>query len=263
MRPMKKTAVGLAMAGLVAGCAPAEEDLWTAVGVWLLQLTVPTGGSCSDGVSHNFLDGYTPDGATSDWSVTDDAALSDALQFGQISLFDDGTSGVLVVGTAVYPGARQDDGTWIFGWTGSEVSDHVENFDSGTYASTVHVDESSTVSWALTFDPLTATVSGTRDESAQSVTTWTETDEWDPAEVGLQMGTIPSSLYLVYDEGGNDVPLANRPQSAECANSDCDLTVTTTCSPSSQTVTGSWAGYAEEAAYEGVDGAQQPLGNAI
>ncbi|MCP4810269.1 MAG: hypothetical protein GY913_23910 [Proteobacteria bacterium] len=221
-------------------------------GIWLFELS--TGDfACEDTISENYDDGSVPGGSTgtSDWTIEYDETVSPMLMFGQIAQHSS-KEGVLVIGDEVYPGTL-DGGIWTFAWTGEQSSTESETHTDG-YGYTYDNVGTSTTTWTLDIagDDATGQVAADINETH----TWTEDDEWDPAENGQVRSNIPSTNYLVDDDG---FPVESSAEESDCSSANCELSVQTICSGSTP-ISATWSGFLEEDAYEGVSTAGQDYG---
>ncbi len=200
-------------------------------GTWMFtrNLTVAVGDECTSGVTHDFVGAYEPTAAPADtsWTEADTAEVSSDVFFGRVD--QEGKNAVLIVGSAAYPGAKQDDGSWVFSWdhtaSGRESDTHASGYN---YIYTYDTTNTSRVSGTFGHDGFT----GTWEDSSQSVSSWTETDTWSD-EVAATVGTtgrVPASSYLLkLDTTGVEVAATNDYQTQDCDVTGCLLTVTTAC----------------------------------
>ncbi|RME25371.1 MAG: hypothetical protein D6798_09135 [Deltaproteobacteria bacterium] len=223
--------------------------------IWLFQVPYTTEPECQTDITHNFRDAYVPDTPPGVWTDTEISEQSDQLVFAQVSQVDADTA-VLVIGGEVWPGVRTDKGEWEFTWTGVEDNRLAREHDAGyRYTEQAYLETEETIT--LSIDGKVA--SGTWEIVSVDDETWTESDEWD-SEVGLSVGSIPSSLYLAYDEGGTEgIPQSNTRDDAECTDTTCQLRVVDTCSDSKD-FEATRTGYDTEEAYDQLEAAGQPYG---
>lgn len=244
---------------LLVGCA----DI---TGIWLFEIPYQESSlDCSTQINENFTDGYVPQGTgpgVSDWVYTDEYTGSDAVGFGQIETYGDG-SAVLVIGTAVFPGT-EDGEDWIFTWSDSElVVDSEEHYEGQAVDyGFLRQDESvSTITYTFTpTDKRTATVKS--ESEGTTTTTWYETDSWGEEvadEIGTQ-GQIPSFDYLVVDgeRGGTDAQV-NDWEESDCTSNVCELAVQTTCSDEGE-FTAHKTDFEDEDHYRSMRESGQPAG---
>jgi hypothetical protein len=243
------------IAFLLAGCAAVD-------GVWLFSLHVDPNiaEECVNSVSHNFDGASQPqdDSVLDDdpWSSTAERTLSDQTFFGLITGTD--TGAVLVVGGETYTGTLLDGGAWSFAWTHSQLDESTDQHASG-YGWTVYASVSESVAFDLVFagDVAVGEVLSTGSVEAN----YSESDAWsqDVADSIGTTGRIPAGSYLVKDDGAGGTYAASNDWSlADCSNTPCTLSLTTSCSLS--------VGLDAErtdldpAAFEAVDGAGQDAG---
>ena len=154
----------------------------------------------------------------------------------------EGKSATLIVGSSVYPGTKQDGGSWVFTWDHTSAGRQNESHESG-YNYIYTYDSTTTVRVTGTFG--SDGFAGTWEDSSQSVVSWTESDTWSD-EVAAAIGTtgrIPASTYLLkLDTTGAEVAASNDYQAQDCDVTGCLLTVTTACGYSYD-MTGEKTGY--------------------
>jgi hypothetical protein len=196
------------------------------------QLTIPTGDECLlDDVSHNFEAADPPeegeDTGDNNWAEEGSQEVSPEVFFGRL----EETSGdpVLIIGNDAYPGVSSGKGAWTFSWEGSSASQGETTHASG-YLYRTETTVTSTVRISGTFAK--GSFTGTHESDDITASKWTEADTWsdEVAAVISTTGQIPASSYLVRDDGaGNLVPAYNDYASFDCVDSDCTLSVRTTC----------------------------------
>ncbi|GEM_PF-4676122 len=261
---MKKTfalAAGALLAANTTGCAMFGGSI---EGIWLFSLAANTETTeCDENVDHNHEDAEAREETDdSDWEYVDEQDLSDALVVGQIVLSDK-KSGVLFLGGAAYPGAKQDGGGWKFSWEGVTDSKYEETFDGADYEYSYEAAVSSTQSIVMNVDGKIAGGSVSSDYSSSEE--WKEVDEWDDVDCPSCGFQVPFGTWLDVEEdggpGGKSVTVpAYNSVDEECDGGECELTVETTCPSVTQQHTATWLGYSDEGAYDGIDQGGQAYG---
>ena len=208
---------------LLTGCAP--------TGIWMLTIPFVEGEveECLPELDENFQDGYedSPDvGPTdSDWTVTESMRGADSIMFIQTEPTSGGGA-VLMVNNSAYPGVASDGG-WTFEWKVDTLAEYEAEHKDGYIYSTM---EKSVVTTTIEFMlPLFGDATGTIGGSSSSEREWVESDAWDGRDTGVQLGQIPSDLYLVYKEGDNLMPQRNDPKEADCQDSECYISISQNC----------------------------------
>lgn len=250
---MRKTIL-LGAALFSVGCKSGLDE----AGIWALYLPADTTIECEDTITHNFSESSIPEDEIvdeGDWTITEELNISDSMTFVQIEELGDGNA-LLLMGAEAYPGVETANG-WKFSWEGSEDSSSTEDHSSG-YSYNAVVQGSSIITIKFNVDGETA--KGTISSSAETLRSWSETDEWDPKELGFDRGQIPSSAYLVQTapDGKSEVPTNNRSTNAECGGT-CALEVSTVCGGEG-TFTAEQLQYDDESVYEYLDAAGQGAG---
>ena len=207
-----------------------EEDI---SGTWMFTetITAPTGEECiSNDIRHNFTDAYPPEPVEEEedpWTSETEQDLSPQIFFGRL---EEATGGmVLILGTAVYPGESTGENAWSFSWT-RETSQQDETAHASGYLLSSDSDSSTKTSIVGSFKE--GAFAGQLKTDSISDAQWTESDTWsDEASATLgTTGLIPASTYLVRLDGtGVEVPASNDYATFDCDDSDCTLSVSTTC----------------------------------
>lgn len=216
---------------------------------WLFRApAAPT--ECSGGLSaHNFLDADVPeeDVVESDWTIEESVEESDELFFAQIYK---GTAGerVLVLDGGVYVGT-ETDGQWAFTWDRFEEGATESEHQAGYQFSAVGGSHETTT---LVFTTKKGVLTGTWSTQTVDDIRYTESDEWEAAEVGVFDSSIPSDAYLVDADG---MPIRNEFDSTDCEDAVCFLEVTATCETSTP-VTATQVHYEDD--FESLGAGQQP-----
>lgn len=230
-------------------------------GVWLIRAPADGGSTdCSVQTGENFLRGDWPaeeeETEDTEWSYEDEDTYGDELFFAQIETVGEDEA-VLVLGTTVAPGAWDPQTeSWLFSWTDEERHASAETHEAGyTYGEV----EDSSYSLELSLLLLDEDhAQGTLSTRSVGRTTWTETDAWDSATVGVSYGQIPASTYL--EPVDDTLPsVENAPDSTDCEAAECALWFQTTCGVDDD-FTATRAGYEDEDVYAYLQYATQPGG---
>ena len=235
---------------LLLGCPAAVE----ADGIWYFVWEAPEPPICTESVDENYLDGAIPppeDLPENPWTFTDDGAVSSGSFFGQIVTLEGGTP-LLIIDDSVLEGAG-DALEWTFSWDAFEQDGETQAHDAGYRYSELTYDSASTV---ITMTISGAAATGTMTNSEVFEESWTETDEWDAAEVGVAYSKIPSGTWL-FD--GDGLPVENVPPSVDCQGVNCQLAFTTDCR-SAAPFTATQTTYTDEDVFDAVEDAGQPFG---
>lgn len=231
--------------GGLSGCVQVD-------GIWYFVFDVDALSECTSTTTHNYADAEVPapaDPPDSPWTMTDTYDSSPSSSFGQIVYLDDG-SAILVIDQLTYPGV-ETAGTWVFSWEDySETTSSETHEDGYSYTN----DERDSSSTTMTMTIVGGSASGPVVWRSTDERTWSETDQWDPAEVNLFDTQIPAGNYLDDPNGGS---VTNLPDEADCSGSQCELQVTSTCS-SDGTFTATETQYATQDVFDAVDTAGQP-----
>lgn len=221
-------------------------------GIWLVQMAYDetAGVECEEDFSENFTDGYVPGDDTepvdSEWTYEQSTTGSDTLGFAQIETTAAG-QGVFIMGGDVLPGTLEK-GVWTFSWTEDTGSEDSEEHEEG-YRFTTFDATSSEIKVTLTFDGMDI-ATGEIKASMVDEEGWSESDEWGDEVAGYIGGTgqIPSSSYLVYDDGGDEYTQYNAMEDDDCDGDECSIRITTTCS-GKNTFTATRTDFVDEDAY--------------
>lgn len=210
---------------LLAGCGTPVSGTW----MFRVAVTAATGDECVDSVTHNLVGAYEPPPTTEDltWTSTTDTTQSEQVFFGRVEEGEEGA--VLIVGTASLPGTTDGKDHWSFSWTGTE-STRTTNEHATGYQFRQTVDTSLTT--VLTATVQGDTMSGSWEQSTESVASWAESDTWsdDAAAYVGSTGAIPTGNYLLRLDGtGAEVPAVNTQSSYDCGDGSCSLTVSDAC----------------------------------
>lgn len=213
------------LVALLVACAPPMDGTW----LFTKDVTPATGDECTDDVIHNFVGAYEPIEAGDDpaWTETESGDQSAEVFFGRIAETQDGA--LLIVGTEALPGALQDNGSWLFYWTGSSTGadglDHVSGytFDHSYEATT-------TLRVQGTFE--NGAFTGTFESETSGIDAWAESDTWteEAATIIGNTGNIPAADHLLrIDTGGTESAAANTKLEYDCGEAGCTLTVSDAC----------------------------------
>ncbi len=200
-------------------------------GIWLLQSPVADIETvCDSQHGENYVYGQWPpedeESTQTEWTYVEEATFGDELIFAQIETMGRDEA-VLLLGDTVIPGLwNKQNQQWIFSWADEESAEDSETHSAG-YTWTAMEQSSATleVRFSLLEDDY---ASGQIANSSVGRTTWTETDVWDAATVGVSYSQIPSSSYL---EGTDETVTSvdNAPTASDCEDAECNLWFQTTC----------------------------------
>ena len=236
---------------LLAACNSANSI----EGIWAILLPAAGGATCQATVTHNFLKGEVPAEVEEEsaWQTGSETESSESLLLVDI-VGSTRKSATLVQGNQLLPGTKNEDGAWVFTWTGSEIETDTKKHDLGYDYVHDRVDESYTT-LTLVFDRDILT--GTWSESAWTDEEWNEADSWPETitEVG-ESGIIPASTWLNHIDGAT---VTNTRVEADCVTNDCVLQVTNDCGED-RAINGFRTGYRDDDAYDHLQGTGQPEG---
>lgn len=202
-------------------------------GTWMFTkaVTVATGDECETSVTHNLAGATLPEEIAGDtgWVETSAAEVTPEVFFARVEEAGDGA--VLITGEDAWPGARQDNGSWVFRWetgsTGQDDASHASGYAwHHVYASAAEV--------RITGDFAGDGFTGLHETESTTDGSWTESDTWSEeaaAYVG-DNGEIPVGEHLVVVDGttGTATAANNAREASECGDSgDCALTVHEGC----------------------------------
>jgi hypothetical protein len=243
---------------LLPGCAIFVPQ-WE--GVWLLELPVNDNGQttadlCEADCDESFSNADCPDEVEVDeiWEYTINNTLSAEAYF--IEIFK-GKSGDYfgVINNEIYLGIETaSTKQLVLTWEGKTDSfDESEHIDDGYTFSTTEV---STTLETLTFNKAQGAITGTWETKVDSMIEYSESDEWDPQDVGFQGGQIPSNILEPDDVGDNQ----NTAEDSEC-DGDCEVMTSVSCKPTKQDFEAIYAGKYENGMYTGISKAKQEAGD--
>jgi len=245
---MRSTHLLVPLIALTSGCFAVDPI----AGVWLIRLGASEDPVCTSEVTHNFVGGVVPTDEEweSPWTIDAVGTESDGLVFAQIVRHGDGELALVLEDRVLLGSGEGDD--WTFSWTNAEETEESQAHDSGyTFAEDAENAYAQTVTLTLDGDEAT----GTMRVSAEAHASWSESDVWDPVEVGIYYGQMPAPVYLV--DGSGD-PIFNDAEVTDCAADPCELSDSTLCEEEAP-FTATRTEYPPEA-YEGVRDAGQPAG---
>ncbi len=215
-------------------------------GLWLFEFQAPglDNEVCTESVDHNFTGATVKsDDGTGTYTSTRTTETSSSLSFVRFEDYGDGT-GTLVTGNAVYPGADQGEGRWVFEWYGFENSTQVDAHELG-YGYTQDTANELTSTISLSFDGDAA--SGDVQEHAISDRSYTESDEWGKEEMQTigDRGQIPAGTYLEIIQEDRTLPVTNSWDELDCDSADCALNLAADCT-TTWAATGRFTSFGEE-----------------
>jgi hypothetical protein len=237
----------VALLGLSTGCSVLGVQ-WE--GVWFVEMPLMDPSACDFGGDENYQNAEFPDvdvPVDGPWTYTDEGEFSPSAFMIQIMKGKKGEMFV-VIGDRVFP-AIADSKTLIASWEGITDDAHTEEHEAGyDFTETIlnHTNET------ITLSKVGPEFKGVWDIESTASTSWTETDQWKQAQVGLTYSQIPSTFYLT-GAGRDNVPLDK-----DC-NGDCELTLTTNCAGKVD-FTVSYAGN-YDGMYDAVEDASQAPGS--
>jgi hypothetical protein len=245
---------------LLSGCSIFVPQ-WE--GVWLLEFPVESDGSlasdfCESSCDENFENADCPEEVEfdSEWTYSVKEKLSPEAYF--IEIFN-GKGGEVfaVIGSEVYKGTdtvKELTLTWE-GITDSEnVAEHEEGYTYEELEISKSIDK-------IVLTKAQGAVTGTWSITTESRVEYQESDEWDPGDMDLPVGSgqIPSQILDADDQGDN----RNSAEDEECSGGDCELMLETNCTPEKQKFDAIYAGKYENGMYTGISGASQPAGSGL
>lgn len=217
---MTKLRVALPLA--LAACAGSTFD-----GLWLFQFAGDVDIEGSSTCEENFSNARCPRDETvtddDEWTVELDANLSDGLRFAEI-VEGTGNTGWLLWDGLIIP-IRREGATIVGSYTGSTDSTRTETHESGYRFNITQVAETE-VEVTLELDE-DGTYAGTITRTSTSSTSWEESDEWDPDEVGRFSSAMEAftdgleSTEEEEDTGFGDDFTGNDPETDDCASNFC------------------------------------------
>jgi len=220
-------------------------------GIWFLQVPVADPAACDFKGDENFDGASFPDDpGTIDtkWTITDDEQVSDSAVMIEIMKGHHGDL-FLVMGDRVFP-ATSTAKSFTAIWDGTTDDTHEEKHDAGyDYHDDVSGDSTETLTLTRGAG---GGFAGTWSLSSTFQEDYSETDQWKSSQVGLDVGRIPSFLYLT---GKAPTNTANK---QECGDK-CTLSLKTTCDGSVD-ISAEYAGNYDEGEFAGIKGATQPPG---
>ena len=238
---------------LLAGCSS------SIFGVWLFEIPSATvdDEQCTEDVTHNFTDAEVIDDATSDYSSETTTTRSGSLVLASIEQTA-GDGALLVIQDEAYPGSETGDGVWTFSWTGTQLTDQVDEHTQG-YSYSWIGDTQLAETFTLTMGD--GTLNGTFLLDALDDDSYTETDTWgkELSKIIGGEGQIPAHLFLTVGTPKGDFPASNRFDASECDADSCQLDVVTTCA-TELAFTGTLTDYAPGEDYDAVEDAGQNPG---
>jgi hypothetical protein len=220
-------------------------------GIWFIEVPVDDSYECESDIDENYKDADVPEGddpVGGEWTYTEDFKGSNGGFFMQV-LFEDGVA-IGIVNDDVYVGREISGKTLTLTWESSEESEDLEEHESGYFFQEV---VSGKVTETITLTKSEKNVyTGTVDVASDSSVTYVETDEWAAGEVQFGSGQSPS--FLLTGPGNS-----NEFDADECSGDECEITVSSTCSGSTD-VTATFVGKHNEGLYEGIQDADREPG---
>jgi hypothetical protein len=232
----------LVFSALHLGCVQVD-------GIWYLTFGFADEPECEATISENYAFGQPPDAPEppdSPWTIEVMEDASPGTGFAQIVPLEDGTS-LLIFAGATYVGTG-DGAAWTFEWERFEVNDSSQVHESGYRFTEMSL---GSVMYTIDIEIDGSSAEGSLQIRSAEENRWTESDDWDPDEVGIFNTQVPSGSYL-WD--GDGMSIWNYPQDSDCKSDTCELSITSECS-SSAPLHGILTKYADEDVFESVDGA--------
>ena len=199
--------------------------------MWLLRVEFEeeTDTGCEAALTENFTEAHEPEGDTGEdtgfeppqLTVTSVFEQSDGAVMAQIT---GGKEPVLVIGDQLWVG-EADGSTTTFRWDSEASSTTTE---SGLGYNFV-VNYAATIAEVIKLDFQGNEATGTFKTTQSSNQSWSETDEWDPLDVGVYGGQMPVWAYLVVDGKHGPMSATNTAEEIECAAANCELALTSSC----------------------------------
>lgn len=239
---------------LLAACGADDPT-----GIWLFQSPLSeVESTCDTTHGENYVYGQWPeddDGSIqSDWTYTEENSFGDELAFAQIETMGKDEA-IILLGDTVVPGTwDKNNQQWVFTWADEQSSEDGEAHSAGY---SFLLEEQSSATLELRFGVIEPGYArGQISNSSVGRTTWTETDVWDAATVGVSYSQIPSTTYL---EGTDEsvTSVDNAPTSSDCEDSECNLWFQTTCAQDDD-FTATLTGYEEDGTFDYLQYASQP-----
>ncbi len=221
-------------------------------GVWAFYFHPDEGYECVTTVTHNYRDAMLPEGTTTtEWTYTEELTATPAVAFGEVFGVGSDHAKLLVMQGDVFHGNREA-GELVFTWAGSEdvreTASHISGFFGSYHAIMEEVEE-------LSLDFQGGHAEGVGTYTVTSLEEYEESDSWDPSATGHSSSEIPADHYLV---STNDSWVENTPNSDDCTDTRCLLTVEQTCSATARIEAATTS--LNHTAYEGTRNAGRPYG---
>ena len=198
----------------LAGCSATGGPL---DGVWLLEATEPEQ-DCGTTLTSNLRDSDIPEpGEPGDWTDLSDRQESLDLFFVRI-VHGRSDDTVMLVNDQIIPGQKIDNVTWEFSYVAEVIEIDGEEHTSGyRYSRTT----TSTVNNTYTVERVGKQyIKGTANFDTQVVDLWTESDDWDTAEVGFTYGDLPAFTVGAPDNLANE---------DDCTDATCEIERKVSC----------------------------------
>lgn len=242
---MRKIIFAATMVALATGCSGSEE-------IWVFYVDGASDPVNTRDITHNF-NGAVPinNGTTTgDWTNTYTQNTSPSIVFGQIVKVSGEDDAFLIMGDNAIPG-QKSGGAWIFTWNDVEQTTDRDQHITGFYS---EIFRDSTTTTTLTMDLAGGTATGGITTRGSGVTTYRESDTWDPNAVNRFGSEIPAGSYLEDEFGGY---VENAYELTDCTGGECWLTITDTVDVTSN-FRAERTKYSEEDAFSSVGSATEP-----
>lgn len=186
-------------------------------GIWVFYVSPDASVDGDSGCEENYEDGECPSGGgggtDSPWTFSNDVEADEDTFVAQVVGGTGRKTALMFWGGAVLDGVKNDAGSWVFTYENFRNQDSSQEHDDG-YELTYKEESSTSQSLVLT-----ASAGGNFDgelQANQDVSyRWTETDEWDPDEVGLYGTEIDSTWAYIGAE--------NEPDDDDCDGNTCEF----------------------------------------
>jgi len=249
---MRNMVGAIALVTLAVGCK--GPGSWE--GIWMVQVPLAEADECEPNINENFKDASLPEDEEVDdgpYTVETEEKASDSVYFVQV--LEQGGEVFVIVDDTPYYGTAEGK-SLTASWTDSSESETVEEHEEGyRYVTTDSFDLTTTFTFTRGDKGV---VTGVVDTQLKTEETWTESDDWAPADVYFNEGQMNGavSTYLVNDEPGGT---QNAAADDDCDGDDCELTVKYNCKDSVD-VQVFYAGDHDEGMYSSLEDATRDFG---
>ncbi len=137
-----------------------------------------------------------------------------------------GGQAIMFVNDLILTGEKNDSGNWLFIYEDFQNVDNNSSHEAG-YSFKQSEESSDVLSFSL--EQKRGSFTGSMELTSQATMSWSESDVWNSAEVGMSSSQIPANSYL-----SSEGMFGNNPVAADCSEGLCGLSI----SGSSQMVIG-------------------------